>query len=75
MFRLRKLEDANLYEDLNLIITSDHGMTGLEKDKIISLDDYNIRDLVDMDHTYTYDNAAGIRPINESARDIIYEVI
>ncbi|KAI7790002.1 ectonucleotide pyrophosphatase/phosphodiesterase family member 5 [Triplophysa rosa] len=40
-----KLKAAGLYEKVNLIVTSDHGMTQLSHDKIIELDTYVSRDL------------------------------
>lgn len=40
-----KLKAAGLYEKVNLIVTSDHGMTQLSRDKIIELDTYVGRDL------------------------------
>ncbi|CAL8315815.1 unnamed protein product [Merluccius merluccius] len=40
-----ELKKAGLYERLNLVVTSDHGMTQLSKDKIIELDQYVSRDL------------------------------
>ncbi|KAM9840337.1 ectonucleotide pyrophosphatase/phosphodiesterase family member 5 [Aulostomus maculatus] len=44
-FLRNELKKAGLYEDLNLIVTSDHGMTQLFSDKIIELDEYVSRDL------------------------------
>lgn len=40
-----KLKNAGLYDKVNLIVTSDHGMTQLSHDKIIELDTYVSRDL------------------------------
>lgn len=40
-----KLQTAGLYDKVNLIVTSDHGMTQLSHDKIIELDTYVSRDL------------------------------
>ncbi|TRY62509.1 hypothetical protein DNTS_033303 [Danionella cerebrum] len=40
-----KLKSTGLYEKVNLIVTSDHGMTQLSHDKIIELDTYVSRDL------------------------------
>uniref|UniRef100_A0A671Q3D0 Ectonucleotide pyrophosphatase/phosphodiesterase family member 5-like n=1 Tax=Sinocyclocheilus anshuiensis TaxID=1608454 RepID=A0A671Q3D0_9TELE len=40
-----KLRTAGLYDKVNLIVTSDHGMTQLSHDKIIELDTYVSRDL------------------------------
>ncbi|XP_077367364.1 ectonucleotide pyrophosphatase/phosphodiesterase family member 5 [Festucalex cinctus] len=44
-FLLNELKKAGLYERLNLVVTSDHGMTQLFPDKIIELDEYVSRDL------------------------------
>ncbi|XP_048842180.1 ectonucleotide pyrophosphatase/phosphodiesterase family member 5 [Brienomyrus brachyistius] len=37
---VEQLRDAGLFDQLNLIITSDHGMTELSTERIIALDDY-----------------------------------
>lgn len=44
-FLRNELKKAGLYEKVNLIVTSDHGMTQLSADKIIELDEYVSRDL------------------------------
>uniref|UniRef100_A0A673B5U5 Ectonucleotide pyrophosphatase/phosphodiesterase 5 n=2 Tax=Sphaeramia orbicularis TaxID=375764 RepID=A0A673B5U5_9TELE len=44
-FLRNELRKAGLYEKVNLIVTSDHGMTQLSTDKIIELDEYVSRDL------------------------------
>ncbi|XP_055006796.1 ectonucleotide pyrophosphatase/phosphodiesterase family member 5-like [Boleophthalmus pectinirostris] len=44
-FLREELKRAGLYEDLNLIVTSDHGMMQLSNEKIIELDEYVSRDL------------------------------
>lgn len=44
-FLMNELKKAGLYEKVNLIVTSDHGMTQLSTDKIIELDEYVNRDL------------------------------
>ncbi|XP_053743933.1 ectonucleotide pyrophosphatase/phosphodiesterase family member 5 [Synchiropus splendidus] len=44
-FLRNELKKAGLYETVNLIVTSDHGMTQLFADKIIELDEYVSRDL------------------------------
>uniref|UniRef100_A0A673MQB3 Ectonucleotide pyrophosphatase/phosphodiesterase family member 5-like n=2 Tax=Sinocyclocheilus rhinocerous TaxID=307959 RepID=A0A673MQB3_9TELE len=44
-FLREKLKTAGLYDKVNLIVTSDHGMTQLSHDKIIELDTYVSRDL------------------------------
>nr|XP_020459248.1 ectonucleotide pyrophosphatase/phosphodiesterase family member 5 [Monopterus albus] len=44
-FLINELKKARLYETVNLIVTSDHGMTQLFSDKIIELDEYVSRDL------------------------------
>lgn len=44
-FLLNELKKAGLYEKVNLIVTSDHGMAQLSPDKIIELDEYVSRDL------------------------------
>lgn len=44
-FLINELKKAGLYEKVNLIVTSDHGMTQLSSDKIVELDEYVSRDL------------------------------
>lgn len=44
-FLINELKKAGLYESMNLIVTSDHGMTQLFTDNIIELDEYVNRDL------------------------------
>ncbi|XP_042359953.1 ectonucleotide pyrophosphatase/phosphodiesterase family member 5 [Plectropomus leopardus] len=44
-FLMNELKKAGLYEKVNLIVTSDHGMAQLSRDKIIELDEYVSRDL------------------------------
>ncbi|XP_069014697.1 ectonucleotide pyrophosphatase/phosphodiesterase family member 5 [Embiotoca jacksoni] len=44
-FLMNELKKAGLYEKVNLIVTSDHGMAQLSADKIIELDEYVSRDL------------------------------
>ncbi|XP_028295449.1 ectonucleotide pyrophosphatase/phosphodiesterase family member 5 [Gouania willdenowi] len=44
-FLISELKKAGLYEKVNLIVTSDHGMAQLSPDKIIELDEYVSRDL------------------------------
>ncbi|XP_034006312.1 ectonucleotide pyrophosphatase/phosphodiesterase family member 5 [Trematomus bernacchii] len=44
-FLMNELKKAGLYEKVNLIVTSDHGMAQLSSDKIIELDEYVSRDL------------------------------
>ncbi|KAJ8315595.1 hypothetical protein KUTeg_007745 [Tegillarca granosa] len=39
-YLLQKLTDAGLINDINIIITSDHGMASTPQDKIINLDNY-----------------------------------
>ncbi|XP_070781852.1 ectonucleotide pyrophosphatase/phosphodiesterase family member 5 [Enoplosus armatus] len=44
-FLMNELKEAGLFEKVNLIVTSDHGMTQLSTDNIIELDVYVSRDL------------------------------
>lgn len=44
-FLLEELRRAGLEQHVNLVVTSDHGMTQLSHDKIIELDSYVSRDL------------------------------
>ncbi|KAI3364517.1 hypothetical protein L3Q82_011308 [Scortum barcoo] len=44
-FLMNELKKAGLYEEVNLIVTSDHGMAQQSADYIIELDEYVSRDL------------------------------
>lgn len=44
-FLLNELKKAGIYEKVNLVVTSDHGMAQLLPDHIIELDEYVSRDL------------------------------
>ncbi|XP_068432952.1 ectonucleotide pyrophosphatase/phosphodiesterase family member 5 [Clinocottus analis] len=44
-FLIDELKKAGLYEEVNLVVTSDHGMAQLSREKIIELDVYVSRDL------------------------------
>lgn len=44
-FLMNELKKAGLFEKVNLIVTSDHGMAQLYNDNIIELDEYVSRDL------------------------------
>ncbi|XP_077977297.1 ectonucleotide pyrophosphatase/phosphodiesterase family member 5-like [Glandiceps talaboti] len=49
-YLIQRLKDVGLYDQINLIITSDHGMTEIDKSRIIELDKYidpHLYDLVD----------------------------
>ncbi|XP_051909422.1 ectonucleotide pyrophosphatase/phosphodiesterase family member 5 [Hippocampus zosterae] len=68
-FLCNELKKAGLYERVNLVVTSDHGMTQLFADKIIELDQYVSRDL------YTWVDKSpvvGILP-KEGKLDEVYE--
>ena len=44
-YTINELKKTDIYKNLNIIIVSDHGMTGVSKDKLILLDKYiNIED-------------------------------
>ena len=45
-YTLDKLENLEIYDDLNIIIVSDHGMEDVSKDRVILLDKY-----IDVDNT------------------------
>ncbi|XP_062266654.1 ectonucleotide pyrophosphatase/phosphodiesterase family member 5 [Platichthys flesus] len=67
-FLINELKKAGLFEKVNLIVTSDHGMTQLFTDNIIELDQYIHRDL------YTWVDKSpvvGILP-NEGKLDEVY---
>uniref|UniRef100_H3CWD3 Ectonucleotide pyrophosphatase/phosphodiesterase 5 n=1 Tax=Tetraodon nigroviridis TaxID=99883 RepID=H3CWD3_TETNG len=67
-FLINELKKAGIYEKVNLIVTSDHGMVQLSPDHIIELDEYVSRDL------YTWVDKSpvvGIRP-KEGKLDEVY---
>ncbi|XP_028997397.1 ectonucleotide pyrophosphatase/phosphodiesterase family member 5 isoform X2 [Betta splendens] len=67
-FLINELRKAGLYEKVNLIVTSDHGMTQLFSENIIELDEYVNRDL------YTWVDRSpvvGILPV-EGKLDEVY---
>ncbi|XP_037304907.1 ectonucleotide pyrophosphatase/phosphodiesterase family member 5 isoform X2 [Pungitius pungitius] len=67
-YLINELKKAGLYERVNLIVTSDHGMAQLSPDKIIELDEYVSRDL------YTWVDKSpvvGILPM-EGKNDEVY---
>ncbi|GBD88616.1 type I phosphodiesterase / nucleotide pyrophosphatase [bacterium BMS3Abin03] len=62
------LNDRDILENVNIIITSDHGMTSQSRDRMIFLDDYiNLDSMMVIDWT----TMATIRP-NEGLDSIIY---
>ncbi|AWP19758.1 putative ectonucleotide pyrophosphatase/phosphodiesterase family member 5 [Scophthalmus maximus] len=67
-FLTNELKKAGLYEKVNLIVTSDHGMTQLFTDNIIELDEYVSRDL------YTWVDKSPVVAIlpNEGKLDEVY---
>uniref|UniRef100_A0AAY5ERS7 AP3A hydrolase n=1 Tax=Electrophorus electricus TaxID=8005 RepID=A0AAY5ERS7_ELEEL len=66
-----ELKRAGLYDSINLIVTSDHGMTQLSHDKVIELDTYVSQDL------YTWIDKSpvvGILP-REGKLDEVYNLL
>ncbi|XP_077977897.1 ectonucleotide pyrophosphatase/phosphodiesterase family member 5-like isoform X2 [Glandiceps talaboti] len=47
-YLIQRLKDVGLYDQMNLIITSDHGMTEIDKSRIIQLDEYINPELYDL---------------------------
>lgn len=39
-YLIKKLEEVNMYDEVNIVLTSDHGMANSGSDKIIVLDNY-----------------------------------
>ena len=46
-YLLESLKKINIYDKVNIIIVSDHGMVDVSDDKVINIDDFNIRGYVD----------------------------
>lgn len=70
-FLINELKKAELYDKVNLIVTSDHGMAQLSPEKIIELDEYVSRDL------YTWVDKSpvvGIMP-KEGKLDEVYNLL
>ncbi|XP_049749451.1 ectonucleotide pyrophosphatase/phosphodiesterase family member 5 [Elephas maximus indicus] len=70
-YLIKMLKKANLWNTLNLIITSDHGMTQCSENRIIELDQY-----LDKDHYILIDQSpvAAILP-KEGKFDEVYEAL
>ncbi|XP_070556761.1 ectonucleotide pyrophosphatase/phosphodiesterase family member 5-like isoform X2 [Ptychodera flava] len=71
-YLIQKLQEADLYEKINILITSDHGMTELSPDRLIQLDDYvnpDLYDLVDSSPT------AAIYPFDDRNTMAIYNAL
>ncbi|XP_038076960.1 bis(5'-adenosyl)-triphosphatase enpp4-like [Patiria miniata] len=68
-YLMKKLRDAGLGDRVDVIVTSDHGMTPVSKDNFTQLDDF-----VDPELYYYTDNnpVIGIWPHKESDVDVIY---
>ena len=74
-YLIAELKKRNLYENMNIIITADHGMASLSKDRLILLDQIpGIKDLIDQDKTFFYDTNAAIQPKNDTVKEILYDV-
>lgn len=67
---LRKLEDSQLINFIDLIIVSDHGMTNTDTEKLLYVDDYLDLDEVMVNDYYPF---ATITPKNISDIDKVYE--
>ena len=46
-YLLKSLEKLSIYNQINVVIVSDHGMVDVSKDKMINIDSFNIRGIVD----------------------------
>ena len=72
---IQQLEKNDLLEKTNIIVTADHGMATMSKEKIITLDRVeDFLDLIDLDNSYGYDCNAGIAPKNDSVKELLYQV-
>ncbi|XP_076802715.1 ectonucleotide pyrophosphatase/phosphodiesterase family member 5-like [Clavelina lepadiformis] len=69
-YLLDKLSENNLYEDVNIIITSDHGMASLDKKRTVALLPYI--NITKVDHIINYYTGAAIWP-KKGYLDSVYE--
>lgn len=70
-YLVRELQRTGLWGEVNLLITSDHGMTNLSEDRVIFLDD--LIDLADV-RVITYTPVGMIAPGN-GKRDAVYAAL
>jgi len=46
-YLLRSLAELDIYNQINLVIVSDHGMVDVSKNRVINIDDFNIPGIID----------------------------
>ena len=46
-YLLRSLSKLDIYENIDIVVVSDHGMVDVSKEKTINIDDYNISGIID----------------------------
>jgi predicted AlkP superfamily pyrophosphatase or phosphodiesterase len=59
---IEKLNNANVYNDLNIIIVSDHGIAQTNIENNILLFDYVDEEKIDMNKTVEYETLLNIHP-------------
>ena len=59
---IEKLNNANVYNDLNIIIVSDHGIAQTNIENNILLFDYVDEEKIDMNKTVEYETLLNIYP-------------
>ena len=60
---IEKLIKANVYDDLNIIVVSDHGMAQTDTINNLLLFDFVDEELVDMNKTVEYETLLNIYPM------------
>lgn len=71
-YLLEKLTEADLLDDVNIIVTSDHGMASVSSDQTVFLDEYVDRSL----YFYTNnDPVFGLWPIDENSTEDLYDAL
>jgi len=74
-YLVAELKRKNLYENMNIILTSDHGMASLSEDRLILLDQIeDFDDLIDQNRTYISATNAAIQPKDDSVKETLYQV-
>jgi alkaline phosphatase D len=46
-YLIESLEKLSIYNQINVVVVSDHGMVDVSKDKMINIDNFNIRGVID----------------------------
>ncbi|CAD5116277.1 DgyrCDS5184 [Dimorphilus gyrociliatus] len=71
-YLIKRLEEVDMYDEMNIIITSDHGMAESDSEKVIVLDDYLKVDYTSyMDSPiYSIDPIDGVSTVDEIVKSL-----